>query len=183
MARSSSKQDFAPILAAFRQWIDRCLIGDSSVFTPEALWTGANVEEVRSAFVDHPDEGADDFSTKLRGQMKATSPSAQRLMAEMLWALLLFPSNVGADTKRKQVRDLWGRSGSQLEQDHPLLADKVLAGIGSGGPGFNNHRWRELAFLISLTTNLKEKGEAARRQIFTNYDALHCMDGRSPPAR
>jgi hypothetical protein len=36
-------------------------------FSTGALWTPENVSEVRSAFVDHPDEGKDDFSTKLKG--------------------------------------------------------------------------------------------------------------------
>src|SRR5436309_1588802 len=180
MARTINKRDLAPILVAFRHWIDRCLIGESSVFTNEALWTAPTVEEVRSAFVDHPDEGKDDFSTKLKGQMRATSPNAQRLMAEMLWALLLFPSNVGAETKRKQVRDLWALSREQLPSDHPLLADEVLSGIGSGGPGFNNHRWRELVFLITLAANLKRQSDGARRQIFSSYDAFIAWMGEIP---
>jgi hypothetical protein len=44
----------------------------------------------------HPDIGDDDFVTKLKGQMTAASPAAQQLMSEMLWSLLLFPSNMKA---------------------------------------------------------------------------------------
>jgi 5-methylcytosine-specific restriction protein B len=104
--------------------------------------------------------------------MERASPSAQQLTAEMLWALLLFPSNMRAKTKRQQVRDIWGLSGRQLPSDLPLLGDEVLAGIGSGGPGFNNYRPQELEFLIALMRDLKKKAAVERRQIMTDYDAF-----------
>ena len=53
-------------------------------------------------------------------------------MAEMLWALLLFPSNMKGGTKRQQMRDIWALSGQPLAENHPLLDDEVLVGIGSG---------------------------------------------------
>jgi 5-methylcytosine-specific restriction enzyme B len=100
MAREVHEKDIAPTLLAASQWIQECLIEDRSVFSADALWTASIVQEVHHAFVDHPDFGADDFMTKLKKQMSPASPAAQRLMAEMLWALLLFPSNVKARTKR-----------------------------------------------------------------------------------
>jgi 5-methylcytosine-specific restriction protein B len=164
--------NLAPVLDAFRTWIDRCLIENGSVFSSAALWTPETIEEVRRAFVDHPDEGPDNFATKLKGQMKSASPAAQQLMAEMLWALLLFPSNVNSDTKREQVRDIWALSGQELATTQPLLTDDVLAGIGSGGQAFNTLRWKELVYLISLAADLKQKGEADRRRILSDYDAF-----------
>src|SRR5688572_20228779 len=107
MARVTKSKSLEPVINAAQEWIRRCLVGDGSVFIMELLWTSENVEEVRRAFVDHPDLGDDDFFTKLRGQMKSASPSAIRLMAEMVWALLLFPTNVNTSTKRKQVREVW----------------------------------------------------------------------------
>src|SRR5688572_11018547 len=106
MARLTPKRDFQPIIDAAQQWIGRCLIEDGSILSPEPLWTETNVAEVRAAFSDNPHEGKEDFSTKLREQMKSASKSAQRLMAEMLWALLLFPSNIKVSTKRQQVSEL-----------------------------------------------------------------------------
>jgi 5-methylcytosine-specific restriction protein B len=130
------------------------------------------VEEVHHAFVDHPDYGPDDFVTKLKRQMKPASEPAQQLMAEMLWALLLFPSNMKARTKRQQVRDLWGLSGDQLPADHPMLKDEVLKGIGSGGPGFNNYRPVELKFLLDLILDLKRRTGSERRSLLTDYDSF-----------
>jgi hypothetical protein len=172
MARKFTKRDSAPILAAAEKWMKTCLIDDGSLFLPDPRWTAPLVDEIFHAFVEHPDFGGDDFMTKLKGQMKNASVPAQQLMAEMLWSLLLFPSNMKARTKRQQIRAIWALTGQPLAEDHPLLADAVLAGIGSGGPGFNNYRPEELEFLISLVRNLKQKDQSERQHIFTDYDAF-----------
>jgi hypothetical protein len=172
MARQVHHRDIAPVLATAEQWINSCLIEDRSVFSTNSLWTASLVNEVYQAFVKHPDYGQDDFMTKLKGQMAGASASAQQLMAEMLWALLLFPSNMKARTKAQQVRTLWAMSGEQLPDNLPLMTDDVLSGIGSGGPGFNNYRPDEMAFLIELTRDLKAKANPERRRIVTDYDAF-----------
>ncbi|MCK1284056.1 hypothetical protein IVB41_08905 [Bradyrhizobium sp. 44] len=170
MARYTHERDITPTLEAAEQWIRRCLCEDGSLFSSGPLWTVDNVDEAFHAFVDHPDFGGDDFSTKLKGQMLKSSADAQRLMAEMLWALLLFPSNMKAATKRQQIRGIWGLSGASLPDSNPLLSDAILFGIGSGGPGFNNYRPDELQFLLSLTRDLKRKSAEARFDIFRSYD-------------
>jgi hypothetical protein len=137
------------------------------------LWTAELVDEVYRAFVEHPDYSKDDgFITKLKRQMQPASAPAQQLLAEMLWALLLFPSNVKARTKRGQIREMWSLSGQQLPDDLPLMRDDVLAGIGSGGPGFNNYRPNEMTFLIALARDLKRRTAAERKNIFTDYAAF-----------
>ena len=170
MARVVNERDISRTIDAFQTWSDRCLVGNGSLFSDGELWTPTLVEEVRRAFVDHPDAGKDDFITKLKGQMKDASPAAQQLMGEMLWALLLFPSNVSAETKRQQVRAIWEMSAQRQVANHALLTNEVMQGIGSGGPGFNNHRWREMVFLIELTAALKQRGVEDRRRILSDYD-------------
>src|SRR3954470_13381769 len=101
MAVLATDRNFSPTLDMARRWIETCLINDGSVFSTDALWTAPLLEESREAFVGHPDSGKDDFITKLKGQMKNASPSAQKLMAEILWALLLFPSRMRPDLKRQ----------------------------------------------------------------------------------
>lgn len=172
MARLTKYQSFEPVINAAQQWVRSCLIADNSVFSSGPLWTSENVAEVRSAFVDHPAEGKGDFSTKLERQMAPASPSAKRLMAEMMWALLLFPSNIKVSTKRQQVGEMWSNSGEALGDGHLLLRDDVLAGIGSGGPGFNNHRWREIVFLISLVGDLKIRPAGERQKLMSEYGAF-----------
>ena len=172
MARQYKERDTSPILSAAEFWIRECLVQDGSVFNPgQSLWTAALVEEVFHAFVEHPDFSGDDFMTKLKKQVGSASAPAQQLTAEMLWALLLFPSNMKARTKRQQITALWSLSGEQLTADHPLLKDDVLVGIGSGGPGFNNYRPNELEFLIQLTRDLKRR-TTSERSVLHDYDAF-----------
>jgi 5-methylcytosine-specific restriction enzyme B len=115
MARLTKSRSLEPVINAAQEWVRNCLIGDRSVFSADALWTQENVAEVHRAFVEHPDEGDDNFLTKLKGQMEPASASAKRLMAEMAWALLLFPSNIKVSTKRQQVSDIWSMSGEQID--------------------------------------------------------------------
>ena len=172
MARQCSTRDISPILGVAEQWIGTCLVEDRSIFSQEPRWTSEHADEVYHAFVEHPDVGADDFITKLKGQMRDAGPAVQQLAAEMLWALLLFPSNIKSRTKRHQVHDIWALSGHQLDENHPFLRENVLMGVGSGGPGFNTYRPDELTFLISLVRDLKQRDEHDRGHIFTDYDVF-----------
>lgn len=169
MASKVNKSDIGPTLNAARRWIEGCLIDNRSILSAQRLWTPEIVREVREAFVGHPDTGRDRFIVKLRRQMTACSPEAQQLTAEMLWALLLFPSSVGVNRKREQVLEIWSMSGTKLEPEAGDMADDVLSGIGSGGPGFNAHFPKELTFLLEIVTDLKEKSPSDRRKVFSDY--------------
>ncbi len=140
------------------------------MFTERSLWTAQNFGEVRRAFVDRPDESGDTFSAKLLGQMADATPEAQLLMAEMLWAILLFPSKIRPAKKREIIASIWNLSGQPFPERHSLLADHVLSGIGSAGMGFNNHRWRELVLLVDLVEMLKGTPMDKRKMIFADYD-------------
>jgi hypothetical protein len=118
--------------------------------------------------------------TKLKGQMRNASKPAQRLISEMLWAILLFPTNVKATTKRQHVEDIWALSGQQLSQESPLLSDAVLVGVGSGGTAFNTYRPNELEFLIALTRDLKGRTSTERQAILTDYDTFTNWIGKVP---
>ena len=180
MAKLTKSRSLEPVINAAQEWVRTCLIADNSVFSDEALWTPENVAEVRRAFVEHPQEGKDNFSIKLKGQMESASPSAKRLMAEMIWALLLFPTNIKISTKRQLVDTVWSMSGERLRDDLPLLSNEVLSGIGSGGTGFNTQRWRELVFLISLVGDLKQRSLDERTTLLSEYDAFTDWIARVP---
>jgi 5-methylcytosine-specific restriction protein B len=82
----------------------------------------------------------------------------------MLWLLLLCPSNTGPAKKRSTVEEVWRWSGEELPSAAgTCLADHVLGGIGSAGPGFNNHRWRELVFCINVLLRFKRLNQAERQ--------------------
>ncbi|MCC6572620.1 MAG: AAA family ATPase [Planctomycetes bacterium] len=172
MARLSVDRDFSPILNAAKSWIDRCLIGDGSIFSEQSLWTPANIEELRKAFVEMPDEGEGSFDEKFQRQLKHVSPAAQQLAAEMLWAAKLFPSNLKASTKLRPIRETWELSGLPFPANHPLVTEEVLRGIGSGGQGYNNNFWLEMRFLINLMAEFKNKFPSNRQSVIGDYDRL-----------
>lgn len=172
MARQSNNNNLPPVIEAYQQWIAKCLIADGSILSSGALWTPENIAEVKEAFIGHPDVGGDDFITKLVRQMKDASPPAKQLMAEMLWALLVFPvtNNMSVETKVGQIQNIWSLSGEVLPKTIPMLSEDVLDGIGSGGTAYSMYRPLELAYLIELVCDLKKRDQAARQNLFSSYD-------------
>jgi len=168
MSRFNPHHNVAPVLDAAAQWIQRCLIDERSLFTDRPLWTAGLLEEVRAAFVDHPDESDAKFSDKLEGQMQAASADAKCLMAELLWALILFQSNIGAGKKRESIAQVWGWSGTALDTTHPLLSDAALEGIGNPGTAYNTGRWREIGYLIGLGLDLAKRSRDERAALFAD---------------
>jgi len=171
MARHVTDHDLAHLLEASHTWIDRCLVDDGSLFVDgRNLWTADNADRLQSGFVERPDSGGDDFITKLERQLTDTGAQAQQLMAEMMWVLLLFPSNIGAVVKRLHVQRVGSWSGETLPPDQAMHEDAVLCGVGSAGTAYNNLRWKELAYLIALTRSLKAMPIVARRAVVSDYD-------------
>lgn len=172
MARKTSTRDFSPILNAARIWIDTCLIEDRSLFSDKGLWTGPLASELKKFFVDAEDLSSETFIEKLRNQLKPASKNARLLMAEILWALSLFPSNSGPAKKREHFEKIWELGGQKFQTDHALLSDSVLAGIGSAGTAYLTQHWREANFLILLLIQLKSLSQQDRRQKFASIAAL-----------
>jgi 5-methylcytosine-specific restriction protein B len=86
-------------LAAAATWRDRCFLNDGSILSQNSLWTKELVNELKLRFVDNPDLSSASFQIKLKGQLAEAPPGAHQLMAEMLWLLSLFPSNIGVVAK------------------------------------------------------------------------------------
>lgn len=170
MSRFNPDHNVAPVLDAAAQWIQRCLVDERSLFSDRTLWTSAVLEEVRAAFVDHPDESKATFFEKLEGQMREASPDAKCLMAELLWALMLFQSNILPATKRESISRVWGWSGTPLDMSEQLLSDAALEGIGNPGPAYNTMRWREVGYLVGLGLELAKHSLNERAALFSNRD-------------
>lgn len=168
MARHHPRVNAEPVLEAAQTWIHRCLLAGKSLFEDAPLWHLQTLREVSVAFTDNPDEGDRGFYEKLEDQMKLASKAASRLMAEMLWALMLVQSNIKPERKRQDIGRVWSWSGEPLDLAHPLLSDECLIGIASPGTAFNTLRWRELNYLIRLATDLASRPEAERRSILTS---------------
>jgi 5-methylcytosine-specific restriction protein B len=139
------------------------MVEDVSVFSQEDLWSDHNIDTLVTAFVDRPDLGTDTFYVKLERQMQMATPAARQLMAEMLWVILLFQTRMLPKTKRDRILEAWAWSGTGLDPTHPLLSDPCLQGIGYPGQGYNNWRWKELAYLIEVARSFKRL-DLTRRQ-------------------
>ena len=164
MARYNPHHNAEPIFAAVRQWRDRCLLEDGSILVPDkTLWDLPTLTQVRSAFGDGREEGNDSFLTKLQRQLSGETDAARELAAELLWILLLFPSNTGAQKKRESVFEVLSWRQAQTPPDQQWLSDDVLGGLGSTGTAFNTHRPREFSYLLDLVTRLKGL-DASERQ-------------------
>ena len=133
------------------------------MFSDRELWSVEILQELDTHFVKNPDEGSGSFLIKLEQQLLPTPPTAKQLASEMLWLMLLCPSNTLAPRKRGVVAAIWQWSGEELPTAAgPLLTDEVLRGIGSAGTAYNTARWRELVFLITLLIDFKRRPQAER---------------------
>jgi 5-methylcytosine-specific restriction protein B len=172
MSRYNPSRNIAPILDATQQWIQRCLIQQRSLFTDRYRWRIEDLALVRSAFTDNPDASDASFIEKLEGQLASAPPATKQLMAELLWVLMLFQSNIRPLKKRESISLVWGWSGEELAMDHPLLSDEVLIGVGSPGTAYNTQRWRELNYLIGLIQDLAGRPEAERNALLYDRDSF-----------
>lgn len=169
MSSFNPDHNVSPIYEATAAWKDRCLLADkSALLEGRNLWTSALLEELDQRFVKNLDAGEGNFLAKLKVQLSEGSPDCRQLMAESLWLLLLFPSNVGAAKKRENVREVWSWSGEDLDATHPLLDDAVLEGIGSAGTAYIASLWRELVFLIGALRDFKHRDATDREGIVSD---------------
>ena len=166
MSRYCAKINAIPILEAAARWRERALLSDTAVFTDRPLWTLEGLRAMERHFVQNPDEGEGKFWEKLHDQLEPTAPAVKQLAAEMTWLMLLCPSNTSAATKEQQISEVWQWSGEPLpESAAPWMKEEVLHGIGSAGPGYNNHRWRELVYCINFCLAFKQLPDAERRRL------------------
>ncbi|WP_256679627.1 AAA family ATPase [Pseudomonas sp. PB120] len=169
MSRYCGGKDVAPIFAAAEHWRETALLRDGSVFSERKLWTLDGMESLETHFINNPDEGQGTYWRKLHDQLQATPPEVRQLAAEMNWLMLLCPSNIKADSKRKAIRETWEWSSEQLpETAIEWLGDSTLSGIGSAGAGYNNYRWRELRFGINFCLAFKRLSLEDRAELLSD---------------
>ncbi|WP_224794406.1 hypothetical protein [Pseudomonas fluorescens] len=166
MSRYCGGKDVAPIFAAAEHWRETALLRDGSVFSERKLWTLDGMESLETHFINNPDEGQGTYWEKLHDQLQATPPNVRQLAAEMNWLMLLCPSKIKADSKRKTIRKTWEWSNEQLpDSANQWLDDSILTGIGSAGAGYNNYRWRELSYCINFCLAFKRLSIEDRTEI------------------
>lgn len=170
MSRYTPPHNSKPVIDAAQAWVRACLVEDDSMLGEGTLSTAANFDALDRYFVQQPDAGDGSFYGKLQTQLADAPPEARKLMAELLWALFLFPSNIGIETKREGVVRVWDWSGDALDYAHPMLTDMYLDGIGSAGMGVNTNRWREIKYMVGLGQAIKRESPDRRAELFADYD-------------
>ena len=173
MARYNPHEAPSPLYAQLDLFKQRCLVDDGSILSPaERLWTTDNLDVLDRTFVQSPDAGSDSYFEKLQQQMMAGAPDSRKLMAELHWLLLAFPSDTGPETKAARIREIWSWSGATLPEAVEALTPEVLGGIGKTGTAYNTHRWRELNFLIGWLGDFKARPQDERAALIADGAAF-----------
>jgi 5-methylcytosine-specific restriction protein B len=171
MARFNPHHDNSKLYPAMREFATECLLRDGSVLQPgQTLWTPQNLDELDRSFVQNPDEGEGTYYVKLGQQVARGSPDSRKLMAELHWLLFAFPSDITSSTKEDRVREIWSWSGEDLPDAVPFLDHGILEGLGHTGQAYNNHRWRELSFVIGALQRWKKMSTEQREDALTQSD-------------
>jgi len=178
MARIND-HNITPILAAAELWKNTCFANAGSVFGSEPIWTNTLLSEFEQNFVNNPDQGKDDFFTKLEKQVKAGSPHLSKLVAEVLWLYYLFPSNITHKTKVEQICEVYGWSGEQLDPKHQML-EALQSGIGGAGMGYNLRRPEEIEYLFKIVAAFRKLDEDQQNKLIKEpWDFSNWLDATS----
>ena len=97
MSRYHPAWNVEPVLMAAEHWRDNSLLGGKSVFGAGHIWSDSNIDAMNRFYVENLDEGEGNFISKMKGQLEQAPSDAKKLAAEMMWFMLLCPSNVGVE--------------------------------------------------------------------------------------
>ena len=137
MARRAGRE---AVYAVAERFVEEALRSDGSLFTPgAAIWSAENIEDLYERFVGNPDESSDSFEDKFRRQLEGAPPETRQLAAELLYVYLVFPSNMGGDSKRRIIRGVLGGTSISVPKDLDQALDQ---GIASFGPALQNRPWQ-----------------------------------------
>lgn len=173
--------------AAARVVFERAWREDDAIFTPgRAIWTVAHVDELSEHFVRHPDATGDDFMSKFRQQLEAVSDGGRQLAAELLYLNLLPLADYWGSKKREIINTVlsWCSSPVAIPAD---LDAALEQGVFNGGVAFKTRRWNQLALLIELTRQFKERPLDERSSLLSDpwafRDFIRGADGPREPAQ
>ena len=140
-----------PIFTIAEQWKEKCLLDNKSLFLDDGrpIWSKENVDQLIEYFVSRPDNGKDDFFTKLSRQLGPTTDDAKLLAAEILYILRLSQHEVTPDTKVENIKIIMNQVESDpIDYSSDYFTEKVLCGVATVGRAFNQFLWKELRYCI-----------------------------------
>lgn len=161
-----------PFYDAAAQFVDECLRGDGSLFTPgRHVWAVGPVSELYRRFVENPDESKDaDFVQKLRGQLEGASREVVQLAAEMLYILLL-PQDTDGKTKSKNVAAILSVSPEPIALPDDL-SDALGHGIASYGAALTR-RFPQYVFLLEFAREWTQLSGERRAALLSDADDFY----------
>jgi 5-methylcytosine-specific restriction protein B len=168
MSRYCGEHDAEPILKAAEHWRTECLMKDGAVFSNKPLWTIECFQQIEQHYVSRLDEGEGDFFQKLEFQLAAAPAEVKQLVAEMMWLMLLCPSNLTLGAKQDAIQRVWSWSGEPQPESPQWMSPQVLSGIGSAGVSFNIQRWRELVFFTEAMLAFKSLDINERERLLSD---------------
>ena len=151
----SRRADAEYTYAAAKEWVNRALRYQDSLFTPgKAIWTTELLSELRTRFLDHPDDTKDPFYTKVRRQLAGSEPEVFQLMAEAFYfvSLIVWRGQFKAATKLARIKGL-------LLEDLEIpshLVKGLTPGMAGIGAGFSTGLPYYVGYIIELTDQWKE---------------------------
>ncbi len=167
MARIST-HPLEPVFKAAEKWKLNCLINDGSLFGNKSLWTPENINQFKHYFVGNLIHGEETFYEKLKTQLENSPTEVKQLSAEMMYVVLLFPSNITARKKAEDIRLIWGWSGQELDEEFPNIEASFAKGVGSTGMAYNHLRWAELVFFTTWLTAFKALPVSERERVLAD---------------
>jgi hypothetical protein len=174
--------DASLVYDAADTWAGMCLRSEVSILGKERLWTAENVRRLNADFVENLLTDERSFLDKLHEQLASSPPEVQRLAAEMLWLMMLFPSNISFEAKLRLVQTVYGWSGATLNLESPAIR-ALASGVGATGQAYNQHRWRELTLLIRAMMAWSEFPSAERQRLLLNGWEFAAWLDRVPDAK
>jgi len=155
MSRYCGELDSSRLLEAMDRWKQNCFINDGSMLSKHNIWTSDAVSELKSGFVDNPDESDRSYFDKMHGQISSLSPQAIALMAEIHWLLFAIQVNMKPETKIEQIRTIWRWSNLDESDSELTFNERTLKGLVNTGTSYNTLRWAEVADVIKVTMVVK----------------------------
>ena len=167
MSSRSTGEGAEKVYAAASQWVKHALQADSSLFTPgKPIWSSQWLSELRTRYLNQPDETSDDFYTKLERQLAGSPAEVYQLMAEVLYMNFLFvhESSMKGATKRRRINQVlaWSNEGGTIPENP---SDGLAPGLGGVGQAFFRSRPWQVGFLIEFAERWKEESSDTQKTL------------------
>ncbi|MCC9186219.1 ATPase [Mycolicibacterium mageritense DSM 44476 = CIP 104973] len=147
-------------------WKPTCLLESGSMlFQDRAVWTPANLEELRQRLVVNPIVGAEqNFGQKLAQQLNTADDDVKWLAVELLAVYFLISRGaISPSLKRATLKAV----APEEQPDPPgwqRILDTMGEGIANPGVGYNINRDQQLGYLIDFCLRFKAVGDGQKQR-------------------